>query len=86
MGSIVTYTRITKSLRHIMDQPNLNMRQHRWLDVVKDYDCEIVYHLGKVNVVAESLSHKSVGPSTPVISMRIAMFVSLIRDAQVEGM
>ena len=38
-----------KSLRYLMDQPNLNMRQRRWLDVVKDYDCEILYHLGKAN-------------------------------------
>ncbi|CAH1418427.1 unnamed protein product [Lactuca virosa] len=78
-----------KSLRHIMDQPNQNMRQHRWLDVVKDYDCEILYHPGKANVVADALSRKSVGPSTPAVCMRIAVdspLVSLIRDAQVEGM
>ncbi|KAJ9541635.1 hypothetical protein OSB04_028141 [Centaurea solstitialis] len=42
-----------KSLCYFMDQPNLNMRQRRWLDVVNDYDCEILYHLGKVNMVAE---------------------------------
>ena len=42
-----------------MDQPNLNMRQCRWLDVVKDYDCEILYHLRKANVVADSLSRKA---------------------------
>ncbi|XP_052622433.1 uncharacterized protein LOC128127784, partial [Lactuca sativa] len=52
-----------KSLKYLMDQPNLNMRQRRWLDVVKDYDCEILYHPGKANVVADALSreeaHKS---------------------------
>ena len=42
-----------------MDQPNLNMRQRRLLDVVKDYDCEILYHLGKANVVADALSRKA---------------------------
>ena len=47
-----------KSLRYLMDQPNLNMRQRRWLDVVKDYDCEILYHPGKANVVADVLSRK----------------------------
>ena len=72
-----------KSLRHIMDQPNLNMRQRRWLDVVKDYDCEILYHPGKANVVADALSRKSAGSSTPTIYMRIVvdyLLVSLIRD------
>ena len=33
------------SMRYLMDQPNLNMRRQRWLDMVKDYDCEIFYHL-----------------------------------------
>ena len=41
-----------------MDQPNLNMREHRWFDVVKDYDYEILYHPGKANVVADVLSRK----------------------------
>lgn len=49
-----------KSLRHIMAQTNLNMRKHRWLVVVEDFDCGILYHLGKANVVADSLSRKSV--------------------------
>ena len=37
-------------------ESNLNMRQRRWLDVVKDYDCEILYHPGKENVVVDALS------------------------------
>lgn len=41
-----------------MDQPNLKMRQRRWLDVVKEYDCEILYHLGKANVIPKELSRK----------------------------
>ena len=44
-----------KSLKYLMYQPNLNMRQRRWLDEVKDYDCEILYHLGKANVVIDAL-------------------------------
>ena len=77
-----------KSLRHIMDRPNLNMRHRRWLDVDKDYDYEILYHPGKVNMVADALSCKSAGSSTPVTCMRISVdspLVSLIREAQVEG-
>ena len=49
-----------KSLRYFLDQQNLNMRQRRWLDVVKDYDCEILYHPGKANVVADALSGRPV--------------------------
>ena len=43
-----------------MDQPNLKMRQCRWLDMVKDYDCEILYHPGKANVVTDALGRKTV--------------------------
>nr|GEV52230.1 putative reverse transcriptase domain-containing protein [Tanacetum cinerariifolium] len=45
-----------KSLQHILDQKELNMRQHHWLELLADYDCEICYHLRKENVVADSLS------------------------------
>ncbi|GKA10598.1 putative reverse transcriptase domain-containing protein [Tanacetum coccineum] len=41
-----------KSLQHILDQKELNMRQRRWLEFLSDYDCEIRYHPGKANVVA----------------------------------
>nr|GEU81684.1 putative reverse transcriptase domain-containing protein [Tanacetum cinerariifolium] len=47
-----------KSLQHILDQKELNMRQRRWLELLSDYDCEICYHLGKANVVADALSRK----------------------------
>nr|GEV44602.1 putative reverse transcriptase domain-containing protein [Tanacetum cinerariifolium] len=47
-----------KSLQHILDQKELNMRQRRWLELLSDYDCEIRYHLGKANVVADALSRK----------------------------
>ncbi|GJZ09828.1 putative reverse transcriptase domain-containing protein, partial [Tanacetum coccineum] len=47
-----------KSLRHIIDQKELNMRQRRWLELLSDYDCEIRYHPGKANVVANALSRK----------------------------
>ncbi|GJX19802.1 putative reverse transcriptase domain-containing protein [Tanacetum coccineum] len=47
-----------KSLQHILDQKELNMRQRRWLELLSDYDCEIRYHPGKANVVVEALSRK----------------------------
>ncbi|GKC30507.1 putative reverse transcriptase domain-containing protein, partial [Tanacetum coccineum] len=47
-----------KSLQHILHQKELNMRQHRWLELLADYDCEICYHPGKANVVADALSLK----------------------------
>ncbi|GKA84926.1 putative reverse transcriptase domain-containing protein [Tanacetum coccineum] len=47
-----------KSLQHIFNQKELNMRQRRWIELFRDYDCEIRYHPGKANVVADALSKK----------------------------
>nr|GEW09718.1 reverse transcriptase domain-containing protein [Tanacetum cinerariifolium] len=46
-----------KSSQHILDQKELNMRQCRWLELLSDYDCEIRYHPGKANVVADALKN-----------------------------
>ncbi|GJV86667.1 putative reverse transcriptase domain-containing protein, partial [Tanacetum coccineum] len=51
-----------KSLQHILNQKKLNMRQRRWLDLLSDYDCDIRYHPGKANVVANALSRKEREP------------------------
>jgi hypothetical protein len=47
-----------KSLKYLFTQTDLNLRQQRWLELIKDYDLEINYHLGKVNVVADALSRR----------------------------
>ncbi|CAA0825696.1 Uncharacterized mitochondrial protein AtMg00860, partial [Striga hermonthica] len=59
-----------KSLQYIFTQKELKMRQHRWLELVKDYDCFIQYHLGKANVVADALSRKVKGDLTYVITQQ----------------
>ena len=48
-----------QSLKYFFTQKDLNMRQRRWLELVKDYDIDILYHPGKANKVADALSRKS---------------------------
>lgn len=67
-----------KSLRYLTDQPNLNMRQRWWLDVVKDYDCEILYHPGKVNVLGDALSCKAKATQIQDICMRMTVITPLL--------
>ena len=47
-----------KSLKYIFTQRNLNMRQHRWMEYLEDYDFTLQFHLGKANVVVDALSRK----------------------------
>jgi len=47
-----------KSLQYIFRQKELNLQQRRWLKLLKDYDVDILYHLGKANVVAEAVSRR----------------------------
>ena len=47
-----------KSLKYFFTQKDLNMRQRWWMELVKDYDCDILYNLGKANVVVDALSRK----------------------------
>ena len=50
-----------KSLKYLFSQKELNMRQRRWIELLKDYDCIIQYHPRKTNIVVDALSRKSVG-------------------------
>ncbi|WMV19653.1 hypothetical protein MTR67_013038, partial [Solanum verrucosum] len=52
---------LAKSLQYIFRQKDLNLRQRRWLELPKDYDVDILYHLGKANVVADALNQRSMG-------------------------
>ncbi|GJW97036.1 putative reverse transcriptase domain-containing protein [Tanacetum coccineum] len=71
-----------KSLQHIFDQKELNIRQRRWIELFSDYDCEIHYHPGKANVVADALSRKErVKPKrVRAISMTIGGVRTTIMD------
>jgi hypothetical protein len=56
LGNLVHIYTDHKSLKHLFTQPDLNMRQRRWLELIKDYELEVHYHPGKANVVAEATS------------------------------
>nr|GEZ35915.1 putative reverse transcriptase domain-containing protein [Tanacetum cinerariifolium] len=77
-----------QSLQYILDQKELNMRQHRWIELLSDYDYEIRYHLEKANVVADALSQKEREPIR-VKALVMTVHPSLhdqIRNAQSEAM
>ena len=65
-----------KSMKYLLIQRELNLRQRRWLELIKDYDLVIDYHLGKTNVVADALSQKS---SVTLAHIRTA-YVPLLLD------
>ncbi|GJS23225.1 putative reverse transcriptase domain-containing protein [Tanacetum coccineum] len=76
-----------KSLQHILDQKELNMRQRRWLELLNDYDYELHYHPRKENVVADALSQKSRPKPLRVRALVMTIGLNLhvqILNAQVE--
>ncbi|XP_075103124.1 uncharacterized protein LOC142177942 [Nicotiana tabacum] len=70
-----------KSLQYIFKQKDLNLRQRRWLELLKDYDVDILYHLGKTNVVVDALSRKSMGSLKHVEAGKLEMTKEIYRLA-----
>jgi hypothetical protein len=59
LGNAVHIYMNHKSLKYIFTQPDLNMRQRRWLELIKGYELEVHYHPGKANIIADALSRKA---------------------------
>ena len=59
-----------KSLKYIFQQKDLYLRQRRWIELLKDYDCTILYHPGKANIVVDALSRKSMGSLAHIVEVR----------------
>ncbi|GJT57547.1 putative reverse transcriptase domain-containing protein [Tanacetum coccineum] len=77
-----------ESLQYIFDQKDLNMHQRRWIELLSDYECEIKYHHGKANMVADALSRKERLKPRRVRAMRITIHYGLktkILEAQDEA-
>ncbi|GKE17076.1 putative reverse transcriptase domain-containing protein, partial [Tanacetum coccineum] len=77
-----------KSIQHILNQKELNMRQCCWLELLSDYDYEICYHLGKAKVVADALSRKERIKQLRVRALVMTIGLNLpkqILEAQIEA-
>ena len=72
-----------KSLKYLFTQKELNLRQRRCMELLKDYDCTIDYHPGKANVVADALSRKSTGSLAYMQTIQLPLMVEL-RELGVE--
>jgi hypothetical protein len=69
LGNVAHIFTDHKSSKYFFTQSNLNMQQRRWLELIKDYDLEIHYHPGKMNVVVDALSYKAHCNYLPVVSI-----------------
>ncbi|GKF62337.1 putative reverse transcriptase domain-containing protein [Tanacetum coccineum] len=77
-----------KSLQRILNQKELNIRQHRWLELLADYDCKIHYHPRKANVVSDALSLKEQIKPLRVRALVMTLHPKLpsqILEAQIEA-
>jgi hypothetical protein len=69
LGNVVHIYMDHKSLKYIFTQPDLNMRQIWFLELIKDYELEVHYHLGKANVVVDTLSDEAHCSYLPVVQL-----------------
>lgn len=74
-----------KSLQHVFKQKELNLKQRRWFKQLKNYDVDILYHLGKVNVIVDSLSRKSMGSLKYVETGQLEMTKDMHQLANLSG-
>ena len=65
-----------------MNQPSLNMRRRRWLDIVKDYDYEILNHPGKANMVADALSRMASSAPMEDVCIRKKVMIPVYRSSK----
>ena len=75
METVLIYTD-HKSLKYVFTQKELNMRQRRWLELMADYDIDLQYHPGKVNVVPDALSRRPEG----CVALQITQQKELIKE------
>ncbi|KAA3472928.1 integrase [Gossypium australe] len=75
-----------KSLKYLLTQKELNLRQYRWIELLKDYDCTIEYHPSKVNMVADALSRRVMSDLRAMFA-RLSLFDdgSLLVELQIES-
>ncbi|KAI3717421.1 hypothetical protein L1987_69023 [Smallanthus sonchifolius] len=71
-----------KSLKYFFEQKELNMGQRRLLEILKDYDCKIIYHPGKANVVADALSQKDVPTPIRVKACQLVVTSDVMREIE----
>jgi hypothetical protein len=71
-----------KSLKYLFDHKDLNMPQRRWMEYLKDFDFDLKYHPGKVNVVADALSRKALAQAE--IMMHTCKLYEKFRDLNLE--
>ncbi|KAI3756963.1 hypothetical protein L6452_04495 [Arctium lappa] len=71
-----------KSHQHLFNQKDLNMRQRRWMELLSDYECEILYHPGKANVVADALSRKEHSSVSKVVAYRVEAISTFLEEVK----